>query len=75
MRRRAPSPNALREAALPDTPEPDLSKFRGMDDISVYLLIGKDPLAHLEAQRRLRFEIQWSGTWSSGPDNGWRSPR
>lgn len=75
MSRRRTSPNAQREAALPDLPEPDRSKFSAMDDISVLLLLGKDPDARLEVERRYRFELQWSGTWSSGPDNGWRSPR
>lgn len=67
-RRTRPSANALREQKQDATPAPDLSRFATMDDISVILLLGKDPDARLELDNRLRKEIQVCGGWTSGPD-------
>lgn len=39
-----------------------------MDDASVILLLGQDPLARLELDNRYRKEVQVCGGWTSGPD-------
>lgn len=62
MKRRRPA-----RPELPDAPAPDLSRFRGMDDFEFWMSDSRAPNWHLEAERRRRFEIQWSGTFVSGP--------
>lgn len=65
MRSRHP---VRRQQPADEAPGPDLSRFAHMDDASVILLLGKDPLARLELDNRLRKEIQVCGGWTSGPD-------
>lgn len=61
---------ARRAQPADDPPAPDLSRFAHLDDVSIVLLLGKDPDARLELDNRLRKEVQLSGTWSADSPTG-----
>lgn len=52
------------------------SELRAADDVTVAKAAAAgDEDAGRILERRLRFEVQWSGEFKSGPETGWREPR